>query len=134
MAALVLCRPAHVDELQIGTRLNQSSQLSHANLWTDGEFEPRFLPGIHSPGEITLHIFQTDPRQTHLGLVHLWFGIGDNRDRRSHRNQRAGPGSELTTESDIERNRNMTRAKFSGRAHVENHVALRREFANFTRG
>src|SRR5438105_5454374 len=107
MAALELCRPAHINELQVWPCLDQFFKFPHANLWNTGEFEARFLPGIHSTGEITFHIFQTDPRQTHLCLVHLRCRIGDNRDRRSHRNQRARARRELTTESEIEWHGNM---------------------------
>src|SRR5207302_734664 len=62
MAALVLCRPAYIYDLQIRSRLNQFPQLVHADLWNKCEFEPRFVPGIHSPGAITFDTFQTNAR------------------------------------------------------------------------
>src|SRR2546423_15679506 len=105
MTAFVLGGSAHVEDLKIGARINETFEISHTNLGNDRNFKSNFFPRVYSAGEMTLDVLEADARQSHARLFNLIFGLSQKHDWRSHRNQGAGPRCEMSDQSNVHRSR-----------------------------
>src|SRR5438128_1551984 len=120
MTAFVLGGSAHVEDLKVGAGINETFEISHADLWNDRNFKSNFFPRVQSAGEMTLDVLEADARESHARFFSLVFGLSNQHDWRTHRNQGARPRCELSTQSNIHRSRHVPNTKFVGRSHIQN--------------
>src|SRR5882672_1772535 len=131
MTTLVFGWTTHIENLQRSFPGDEFFQFVDSDLRHAGEFQSNVAPGCDTAGEITFHIFDAYSRQSHHRLGCLFLRLRHDHYWTLNCEQRPSPNRKLSTQSNVDCTRQVSRAKLCSPAHIQDLVTCGCKFFHF---